>query len=264
MSNKTPDGHIAHPTSNSWTKLDIEQTPPPQSFSLFFEKHCPLFFLFFCKFKSLLHNSLVKNGTLIIEKKTRFKIFNVFSSVFGYFNYFISLKSALDNHFYYLGSSLPKKIFESRQCSRFLLRCYYLFWRRGLFWINLNPCHPKEDLCQVWLKLAQWFLRRLTDIVSRKIECIFTMPYYPSGSVEEGENSKKFTTTIMMTNNTWVFGSGELKIQMRIQIQHLRYCNVCLYRAVSTGNGSRHAIKNMIMKPLLIYNKFIGETALSV
>ena len=25
---------------------------------------------------------------------------------------------------------------------------------------NLNSLHPKDDLCQVWLKLDQWFLRR--------------------------------------------------------------------------------------------------------
>jgi hypothetical protein len=46
--------------------------------------------------------------------------------------------------------------------SVFLLFCYYLPLERG------NPLHlnklefpaPKDDLCQVWLKLAQWLWRR--------------------------------------------------------------------------------------------------------
>ena len=29
-----------------------------------------------------------------------------------------------------------------------------------LIWTNLNPLKPKGALCQVWLKLAQWFWRR--------------------------------------------------------------------------------------------------------
>jgi hypothetical protein len=56
---------------------------------------------------------------------------------------------------------LEKKILK-KNFSVFSLFCYYLPLERG------NPLHlhklksppPKDDLCQVWLKLAQWFWRR--------------------------------------------------------------------------------------------------------
>ena len=37
--------------------------------------------------------------------------------------------------------------------------CNYLPLEKcGAFiWINLNPLHQKDALCQVWLKLAKWF-----------------------------------------------------------------------------------------------------------
>jgi hypothetical protein len=54
-----------------------------------------------------------------------------------------------------------EKIFENI-FSVFLLFCYYLPFDKG------NPLHlnklksfpPKDDFCQVWLKLAQWFWRK--------------------------------------------------------------------------------------------------------
>jgi hypothetical protein len=44
-------------------------------------------------------------------------------------------------------------------------------WRRAIpsIWTNLNPPPPQDDLCQVWLKLAQWFWRR-----SRKCKSLQT------------------------------------------------------------------------------------------
>jgi hypothetical protein len=46
--------------------------------------------------------------------------------------------------------------------SVFLLFCYYLPLERGnpLPLNKLESPPPKDDLCQVWLKLAQWFWRR--------------------------------------------------------------------------------------------------------
>jgi hypothetical protein len=46
--------------------------------------------------------------------------------------------------------------------SIFLLFCYYLPLERGIPLHLNNPetPPPKDDLCQVWLKLAQWFRRR--------------------------------------------------------------------------------------------------------
>jgi hypothetical protein len=40
--------------------------------------------------------------------------------------------------------------------------CYYLPLEKGaaLHFNKLESPHPKDNLCQVWLKLAQWFGRR--------------------------------------------------------------------------------------------------------
>jgi hypothetical protein len=46
--------------------------------------------------------------------------------------------------------------------SAFLLFRYYLPLEKGypLYLNKLESPSPKDDLCQVWLKLAQWFWRR--------------------------------------------------------------------------------------------------------
>jgi hypothetical protein len=46
--------------------------------------------------------------------------------------------------------------------SAFLLFCYYLPLEKS-YPLDLNKLEspsPKDDLCQVWLKLAKWFWRR--------------------------------------------------------------------------------------------------------
>jgi hypothetical protein len=56
-----------------------------------------------------------------------------------------------------------KKISKKKKIQCILLVCYYLPLERG------NPLHldklesplHKDDLCKVWLKLAQWFWRRI-------------------------------------------------------------------------------------------------------
>ena len=55
---------------------------------------------------------------------------------------------------------LEKKIFKNFQ--NFLLFCDYLPLGKGnpLHFNNLESTPPKDDLCQVWLKLAQRFWRR--------------------------------------------------------------------------------------------------------
>jgi hypothetical protein len=55
--------------------------------------------------------------------------------------------------------------------SVFLLFCYYLPLENSnpLHLNNLESPPPKDDLCQVWLKLAQWFWRR-----SRKCKSLQT------------------------------------------------------------------------------------------
>ena len=55
---------------------------------------------------------------------------------------------------------LEKKIFKFCQCI-LLFRKYLLLEKgRGLHLIKLESPLPKDGLCQVWLKLAQWFWRR--------------------------------------------------------------------------------------------------------
>jgi hypothetical protein len=53
---------------------------------------------------------------------------------------------------------LEKKIFKNFQC---ILTLSLLPWRRAIPFIrrNLNTTTPQDDLCQVWIKLAQWFFR---------------------------------------------------------------------------------------------------------
>ena len=64
---------------------------------------------------------------------------------------------------------LEKKIFKNFQY--FLLFCDYLPLEKSnpLGFNNLESPPPKDDLCQVWLKLAQWFWRR-----SRKCKSLQT------------------------------------------------------------------------------------------
>jgi hypothetical protein len=56
--------------------------------------------------------------------------------------------------------------------SVFLLFCYYLLLERGnsLHLIKLESPPPKDDLCQVWFKLAQRFWRRSRKCKSLQID----------------------------------------------------------------------------------------------
>jgi hypothetical protein len=80
--------------------------------------------------------------------------------------------------------------------SVFLLFCYYLPLEKG------NPLHLnklespslKDDLCQVWLKLAQWFWRR-----SQKCKSL-----QRDRRTDDGQKRSE--------QLTWGFSSGELKI----------------------------------------------------
>jgi hypothetical protein len=49
--------------------------------------------------------------------------------------------------------------------SEFLLFCYYLPLEKSyaLPLNNFESLSPKNDLCQVWLRLAQWFWRRFLN-----------------------------------------------------------------------------------------------------
>jgi hypothetical protein len=76
----------------------------------------------------------------------------------------------------------------------FLLFCYYVPLEKG-YPLRLNKFEsppPKDDLCQVWLKLVWWFWRR-----SRKCKSLQT----DGQTVDNGQSEKL----------TWAFSSGELK-----------------------------------------------------
>ena len=58
---------------------------------------------------------------------------------------------------------LEKNIFKIS--SVWCIFCYFVIispWKREwpFLWTNLDAPLPKDAFCQVWLKLAQWFLRR--------------------------------------------------------------------------------------------------------
>ena len=53
-----------------------------------------------------------------------------------------------------------KKIFKFRQCI-FAIQYYLLLEKGGAFYLDkFESTSPKDVLCQVWLKLSQWFWKR--------------------------------------------------------------------------------------------------------
>ena len=74
---------------------------------------------------------------------------------------------------------------------------YFVFissWKRNrvLHFNKLESPSPKDALCQVWLKLAQWFWRRWRNVESLQTD----------GRTTDNRQSEKFT---------WAFSSGKLK-----------------------------------------------------
>jgi hypothetical protein len=93
----------------------------------------------------------------------------------------------------------------------FLLFRYYLSLERGypLPFNKLESPSSKDDLCQVWLKLVQWFWRR-----SRKCESLQTYRQ-TDRRMPDNRRSEKLT---------WAFSSGEL-IKWRIHPDV--FCKIC-------------------------------------
>ena len=134
----------------------------------------------------------------------------------------------------------------------FSLFHYYLPLEKGaaLHLKKLESHSPKDTLCQVWLNLAQWFLRRKCFLISSMYFHYFVIisplkmaaPFiwtnlnllhqrmlcakfgwnWPSGTGEEDENGKRLEkdgrTDRQTTDDrwseklTWAFSSGELKM----------------------------------------------------
>ena len=116
--------------------------------------------------------SLVEIGQLVLEKKTFFNFINVYLL----FRNYVPLEKGGALHLNKFDSSSPKDAL-----CQVLLNLALWFWRRFLNFVNvfllfrnylplekggvlhlnkLESPSPKDTLCQVWLKLAQWFLRR--------------------------------------------------------------------------------------------------------
>ena len=128
--------------------------------------------------------SLVEIGTVVLEKKEFQNFINVFSP---FRNYLPSEKGGA-LHLIKLESPLPKDAL----CQVWLKLARW-FWRRRFFksvnvfslFRNYLPLEkggalplnklespsPKNALCQVWLKLAHWFLRRFFKFC----QCIFAI-----------------------------------------------------------------------------------------
>ena len=117
--------------------------------------------------------SLVKIGPVVPEKK----IFLNFVNVFSLFRYYLPLEKGGALHLNKLESPSSKddlsqvwlKLVQWIWRGRFLnflhivlLFRYYLPLEKGvgLHLKKLESSSPKDALCQVWLKLAEWFLKR--------------------------------------------------------------------------------------------------------
>jgi hypothetical protein len=94
---------------------------------------------------------------------------------------------------------LEKRIFKN--FSAFLLFCYDLPLEKvvPLHLNNLESSSPKDDLCQIWLKLTQWFWRRCRKCKSLQSWTARQMDGY------EDEGKRRSVKL------TWAFSSGELK-----------------------------------------------------
>jgi hypothetical protein len=114
---------------------------------------------------------LIQFGLLVLEK-----IFFLKFSAFSLFCYYLSLENGYPLSLNKLESPSPKddlyQVWLNLACSFwrrkflkmfsvFLLFCYYLPLEEG-YPLPLNKLEspsPNDDLCQVWLKLVQWFWR---------------------------------------------------------------------------------------------------------
>jgi hypothetical protein len=95
-----------------------------------------------------------------------------------------------------IGQLVLEKIFFN--FSVFLLFCdYFSLEKSNSFHLNNSESPPpKDDLCQVWLKLAKWFWRR-----RQKCKSLQT----------DGGTDRRTTDNRRSEKLTWAFSSGELK-----------------------------------------------------
>ena len=97
---------------------------------------------------------------------------------------------------------LEKKISKFRKCVFSLFHNYLPLQRgRSLHLNKLESPSPKNALCQVWMKLAQWFWRRRW-----KCESLQT------GGQKGRQTDRQTKDEKWLEKPTWAFSSGELKM----------------------------------------------------
>ena len=82
---------------------------------------------------------------------------------------------------------------------------------------KLESPQPKGALCQVYLKLAKWFLRRIF------LNNVNVFPLFCKKTKIENLTTRMTTTTTKTTDKlwsedlTWAFGRGELKMHVSVK-----------------------------------------------
>jgi hypothetical protein len=155
--------------------------------------------------------SLVKIGPMVLGKK----IFLIDLTQFFHFCDYFPFEEGLDPYLNKLEFPLPK---DNLYQVWFNLACW--FWRRGFkknvqciftlsllsplgagYPLSLNKCKPsspKDDLCQVWLKLAWWFWRKrflndLTPFLHFSDELEYVVWKTNHGSMKHASKNIKIT-----------------------------------------------------------------------
>ena len=108
--------------------------------------------------------------------------------------------------------------------------CDYLPLEKGnaLHFNNLKSPPPKDDLCKVWLKLAQRFWRR-----SRKCKSLQT-----DGQTDR-RTDRRTTDKRRSEKLTWAFSSGEL---ITMKVRHLT--PFCVLRAIRDEYAETASIRH--------------------
>ena len=132
--------------------------------------------------------SLVKISPAVLEK-----MFLNLVYVFSLFHYYLPIEKSGALHLNKIKFSSPKdewchvwsklakwfsrrSIFLFRQCFFSIFCNFFLMEKDRTLHLNkLESPSPKDALCQVWLKFAQWFWRRRLFLISSRYFCYFVI-----------------------------------------------------------------------------------------
>ena len=150
------------------------------------------------------------------------RIFLNFANVFSLFRNYLPLEKGRALHL----NKLESPLLKDALCQVWLKLAQW-FWRRIIFFLILSPLgkvnlccckmkylmfkmlkrlspSPKDALCQVWLKLAQWFWRRRWKCEKFRDR--------RTDRQADGQTDRQTTDDRWSEKLTWAFSSGELKI----------------------------------------------------